>query len=117
MQRLSSLVKTTAIALAAFGLSVVPAIAGVTINDPVFRPLGTHSLPVIIGQVVRALLSVVGVIALVMFVYGGFLWMTSAGNSEKVETAKQTLTWSAIGILVTLGAASLVNFVLKTIGV
>lgn len=102
--------------LIGFALLATPAFA-VTIHDSVFAPLGTQSIPVIIGQVVRALLSLIGLIALVMFIYGGLLWMTSAGNTDKIDTAKKTLIWSSIGVLVTLGAASLVNFVLKTIGV
>lgn len=118
MPSTSSRFRSVALSTAVASLSLLasPAFA-TTIKDPAFFPLGTDAtVPVVIGRIVRAILSLVGLIALVMFVYGGLTWMTSAGNEERVAKAKRTLTWSAIGIIVTLGAATLVNFVLKALG-
>ena len=53
------------------------------------NPLGPQSmtigdLPSIINKVIKAVMGVIGSIALLMFIYGGFLWMTSAGNDTQV---------------------------------
>jgi len=48
------------------------------------NPLGNVSSPqILIGRVINGILSVVGSLALVMFIYGGLLWMTSAGSNQR----------------------------------
>lgn len=42
-------------------------------------------VPEILGRVIEAVLGIVGSIALIMFIYGGFMWLTSAGNAENVK--------------------------------
>jgi hypothetical protein len=46
-----------------------------------------------------------------MFVYGGLMWMTAAGNSEKTGKALKIITWSSLGIVVIFSAYVLVQFV------
>lgn len=79
------------------------------------NPLGTTDIPTIVGNIISAILGLVGVIALVMFVWGGLLWMTSAGNPERVEKGKKTLIWATIGIVVIFSAYALVNTVIQTL--
>lgn len=76
-------------------------------NDP-----NCVTVPLLIGRIIKAVLGIVGSIALLMFVYGGFLWMTSAGNREKVEKGKETLIWATIGLAVIFAAYAMVSFVL-----
>ncbi len=68
---------------------------------------------VIIGTVIKSFLGVVGGLSLVMMVYGGFQWLTSAGNDEKVKRGTQTMMWSIIGLVVVLASYLLVNTVLR----
>jgi hypothetical protein len=49
----------------------------------------------LIGKIINAVLGVVGSIALIMFIYGGFVWMTAAGNQERVGKGKEILVWSS----------------------
>jgi hypothetical protein len=77
------------------------------------NPLQTNSLPVLVGQVIRAVLGIIGSVALVVFVYGGLLWLTAAGNSERVQKGKNTLIWAAIGLLVIFSAYPLVRYLLE----
>lgn len=93
-----------AIALAALPLAA----AAVAFPDP----FAGKSLQVIIGNVVRALLGISGSIALLMFLYGGFTWLTSQGEVDKIDTAKRTLTWAGLGLAVIFGSYVLVNFVI-----
>lgn len=114
-RRYASMVGGTA-ATVVFGLfAAVPAFATTLRDTSAFMPVGS-SLPAFIGLVIRGILGVVGVLALLMFVYGGVLWMTAAGNQQRLTKAKNTLIWSAIGLVITLGAASIVGFILHTIG-
>lgn len=55
-------------------------------------PLGSISLPAVIGRVIRTLLGVVGAIALVFFIWGGIKYMTAAGDEKKVAEARGMIT-------------------------
>jgi hypothetical protein len=57
-------------------------------------------------------LGILALIAVVIILYGGFVWMTSGGNEEKVEKAKQILKAAAIGLLIILSAWGIVLYVL-----
>jgi len=81
------------------------------------NPLGNIDSPQkLIGKVVSSVLAIVGSLALLMFVYGGLLWMTSAGSADKVSKGKNILMWSAIGLIVIFSSYALVRFSLETIG-
>jgi hypothetical protein len=79
------------------------------------NPLGVKDLPTLIGRVIKAILGVVGSIALLMFIYGGFLWLTSAGSVQKVDSGKKVITWAVIGLVVIFLSYTMVNFVIKGI--
>lgn len=84
-------------------------------TNPLCRPGQPCNLPTIIGNIIRAILGIVGSIALLMFIYGGFLWMVSAkqGGEKKVRYAKDVLKWSALGLLVIFASYIIVNFVIN----
>ena len=46
-----------------------------------------------------------------MMTYGGFLWLTSMGNSDRVEKGKNTLIWATLGLALIFGAYALTNFI------
>jgi hypothetical protein len=73
------------------------------------NPLGTSDVRLIIGNIIKAALGFTGVIALLMFVYGGFLFLTSRGNMEQVKQGKNTLIWATIGLVVIFTAYTVVN--------
>jgi len=75
-------------------------------------PLGTSSIQEIIGRIIQAVLGIVGSITLLMFVAGGFIWMTAAGNEKRVETGKNILIWSFLGLVVIFAAYAVTRFVL-----
>lgn len=68
-----------------------------------------------IGTVVNAALSLIGVIFTALMVYAGFKWMTAQGEESKVDDAKKIITASIIGLIITLGAYSITNFVIPRI--
>lgn len=74
------------------------------------------SVDSIIARIIFIALGLLGVIFLVFMMLGGFNWMTSHGNEEKVKKAKETLLNSLIGILITLGAYAISYFLLSYFG-
>ncbi len=63
----------------------------------------------LIGQGVKLLLSFIGSIALVLYIYAGILWMSAAGNTEQITKAKQVLIWTSLGVVVMLASYIIVQ--------
>ncbi|MCX6780290.1 MAG: hypothetical protein NT034_03890 [Candidatus Magasanikbacteria bacterium] len=63
------------------------------------------------STIIKGVLSLVGTIFLALSVYAGILWMTAAGNEEKVTKAKDIVTQAVIGLAVTLSAYAITAFV------
>lgn len=80
------------------------------------NPLGSTSIPQIIGRIVRAALGIVGAIFLAVFIYGGALWMTAGGDPGKVTAAKRALLNAVIGLVVTIFSYSLLTIVFQVAG-
>jgi hypothetical protein len=81
------------------------------------NPLNANHIPDVIGNVILKFLTILAGIALLMFVYGGFLWLTAAGNDKNIQAGRDTLTWATIGLFIIFLAYILVGFVLQAIGV
>ena len=79
-------------------------------------PLGNTSPEVLIGNVINAVMGVVGSLALAMFIYGGFTWMLAAGNDQRVQKGKDILLWATIGLIVIFSSYALVRLVFTGIG-
>lgn len=82
------------------------------------NPLGASGISTpqqLIGKVINSVLGVVGSLALIMFIYGGLVWMTSAGNTEKVKKGREIIIWSAIGLFVIFASYALVRFLLANL--
>jgi uncharacterized membrane protein YidH (DUF202 family) len=82
------------------------------------NPINTDTTDpsVIIGLIIKSFLGIVGGVALVMTIWGGFQWLTSAGNPERVKKGTQTMIWSIIGLILVLGSYLLVQNILNFIG-
>lgn len=81
------------------------------------NPLSTTDIPTLIGSIIKAALGIVGSIALLMFIYGGFLWLMSAGNPERVTKGKNILIWATIGLATIFISYMAVGFVINSLGV
>jgi hypothetical protein len=77
--------------------------------------LGSQDLSTTIASIIRVGLGFLGVIAVVIVLYGGFLWMTSAGSDEKVKQAKKVMISGIIGLVIVLSAYALASFVINSI--
>jgi cysteine-rich repeat protein len=68
---------------------------------------------VIAARIIRIALGFLGVIALGIVLYGGFVWMTSAGNEEQLSKAKKILTSGIIGLIIIAMAFGITSFVIS----
>ena len=73
------------------------------------NPLGEVDVRLLIGRVIQGALAVSGSIALLMFLYGGIMWLTSGGNEERITKGKKVLIWAVFGIIIITSAYVLTN--------
>lgn len=72
-------------------------------------------LPEFIGNMIRTLLAATGIIFLIITVYAGILYMTAAGETEKIKKAKGMLTSSVIGLVIIVGAYAITYYVVQAL--
>ena len=108
------------IALLSFSLSVPavfaqsrPNIQGNLGNfgNAAFGTTTTRPLPVIIGSILGAFLSILGIIIVVYMFFGGYTWMTAQGDEGKVTEAKNILRNAIIGLIIILLSYVIADFV------
>jgi len=87
----------------------------VRLDDPLNIPEGKDAIPELAGRIIKAVLGVVGVLALIMFIYGGILWMTSGGSAEKIKKGKDTIVWAVIGLAFIFFSYAILEFILKAL--
>lgn len=78
-------------------------------------PANANNPEIIAGQVIQAVLSFLGVIFLLLTVYGGYLWMIARGNEEEVTKAKDIIIDATLGLVVILSAYAATMYVLDSI--
>lgn len=74
---------------------------------------GSGKANALIEKIINIISIIVGIIAVIMIIYAGFRYITSAGNQESVQTAKKTLIYAIIGLVIVALAQIIVQFVLK----
>ena len=77
--------------------------------------LGTRGLKSMVFTIINVILSFLGVLAVTLILYGGFLWMTSGGVQEKVNKAKRVLISAVIGMALILFSYAIAQFIMKSL--
>jgi hypothetical protein len=70
----------------------------------------------LLNKIVNIISAVVGVIAVIMIIVGGFKYITSGGDSNNVSGAKNTIIYAIIGLVIVALAQFIVHFVINTSG-
>jgi len=91
-------------------LLLSPALAAPT--KALDNPLGTTDINALIGRVIKGVLGIVGSLALLMIIYGGFTMLTSGGAEQKINKAKGIIVWAIIGLVVIFLSYAILNAVL-----
>ncbi len=92
---------------------------GVTANEVLPTELGnvigtgTQDIRITIARIVRTGLGLLGTVALLLILYAGFIWMTAAGDMEKIDRAKKTLTAAVIGLVIIMSAFAITSFIIS----
>lgn len=73
----------------------------------------TNNLNSFITKLVNVFSVVVGVVAVVMIIFGGFRYITSGGDSGNISNAKNTIIYAIIGLVIVALAQFIVQFVLN----
>ena len=66
----------------------------------------------IVRRAINIMLFGVGVLSVVMLIFGGFRYEISGGKKESVTNAKNTILYAIIGLLVAVFAYAIINFIL-----
>jgi len=74
------------------------------------QPLSNYA-----ANLVQALLSFLGIIFLVLLIYGGYFYLTSAGNEEKVKKGKNIIKTAIVGFVIVLSGYTLTTFIANMI--
>lgn len=90
------------------GLNEAAEVAGIPQEDE-------SSIPAKIGDIISYALGFVGVIFLILMIAGGLMWMTAAGNDERVNKAKSLITNAVIGMVIVFSAYAITYFVTNTL--
>ncbi|MBN1584890.1 hypothetical protein JW899_00800 [Candidatus Uhrbacteria bacterium] len=82
------------------------------------NPLGKEDMdiPMVIARVIEVFTGIVGSLALLVFIYGSFLLMTSAGESKRVESGKQAMFWAVGGLVVMFASYAFLKVLLRGLG-
>lgn len=115
-----------AVALGVTGATLVPATtyaacksAADCIQDGVDKAGGGGSSTAdpkeIIQTIVHVLLFLIGAIAVIMIIIGGFRYVISQGDSGNVTSAKNTIMYAVIGLIVAIFAWAIVDFVIDNL--
>lgn len=67
-----------------------------------------------VTQIINLMLFLIGVISVIVIIIGGIRYTTSAGDQGAVQSAKNTILYAVIGLIVAILAYAIVNFVVKT---
>jgi len=85
-----------------FGLDAAATAAGLKTDIPLeFKA----------GQIVGAILTLVGILFFVLMIYGGILWMTAGGNDTQIKNAQKTIVAAIIGLIIIASAYAITIFI------
>lgn len=108
-----------------FGTSVVmqPTAGAINVFDAcdgqdskVCKESKTESINDPVQSVVGLLLFAIGTISVIMIIVGGIRYVISNGEAARIKSAKDTILYAVIGLIVSLLAYAIVNFVLNQFG-
>src|SRR5512147_2173969 len=117
---IKGLVSATMVATMALPMLAM-AQSSVTANELLPQEIGTNigtgttDIRITIARIIRTAMSLLGIIAVLIILYGGFKWMTAAGSDEAVGDAKKIITAGIIGLIIILTAYAIASFVINSL--
>lgn len=72
---------------------------------------GPSSVQQLVTNIINTLLFVVGSLAVIFIIVGGIQYVISSGDPKRIDTAKNTITYAVVGLVVSILAFAIVSFV------
>jgi len=76
---------------------------------------GSSRIQDLIKDAINIFSVIVGIVAVIMIIYGGFRYITSGGDSGAVSGAKNTIIYAIVGLIIVALAQFIVQFVLSKV--
>lgn len=118
MKKISAFLLSLVAIVAGAGLALVPAnVTNATSVQDGMDATGAQSqgptnlTTDVLPTVINTMLFIVGMLAVIMIIFSGIRYVTSAGNSTQVTNAKNTIIYSVIGLVIAIFAYAIVNWV------
>ncbi|MAG29205.1 hypothetical protein CL632_03650, partial [bacterium] len=77
---------------------------------------GSSDIKGIIANIINITLGFLGIVAVIIILYAGYMWMTAGGNEEKVSKAKLILRNAIIGLVIILASWGIAAFIMSKLG-
>ena len=105
------------LAFLAFFFLASPASGAAAEFDEFGRRLGFGSadLKTVVVRLISSAIGLLGILAVIMIILGGFQWLVSGGDEEKIARAKRTISATVVGLVIIILAWAIVNFVAGTV--
>ncbi len=75
--------------------------------------LGTQDIRITVANIIRTALGLLGIVALVIVLWGGFMWMTAGGDENRVAIAKKILFNGIVGLAIIMSSWAITSFVIS----
>lgn len=96
--------------------SLLPATAWATTTYTLPNPFGSStSVTDIVVNIINFAIGIIGIVALVMFIYGGFVILTAHGNADQMKKGAHTLVYAVIGMIVVLTSYSVLSYIFSQV--
>ena len=86
----------------------------ITIKNPL--PSSANSIPALLDLIITKIINPIGaVVAVIMVMYAGFMYVTAQGNETKIKAAHQAILWAVVGAAILLGANLIAKAIKETV--
>jgi hypothetical protein len=75
-----------------------------------------NSIPSLLTTITNYITGIIASIAVVIFIYAGFLYLTSAGNPEKISRGNKAVIYGIVGLAIALAGQGLIDVIKAVIG-
>lgn len=123
LQKMSSVIAMAIMAVSAFASAAtiaVPVASAQLIGTkdlgleyPASTGLGSTDVRTTVSKIIRTAMGLLGIVAVVIILIGGFKWMLGGGNEEAVDGAKKMIFAGIIGLAIILSAYAIASFVIN----
>ena len=92
-------------------LHIILAVNQYAISPDGIAPTGTTTIGEGITKIIKLLMTLIGMLSIVFIIVGGIQMTLSTGNAAHVKSARETVIYAVVGLVVAISAYALVSFI------